>query len=266
MAGLRHDGGMAPPPSTPPTRTKPSTVDRLWTAVRAAPLTATVAVVMTLIFAAQLAVPAVVDGMQRGPGIVDEGQWWRLFGALLVQPSGWGQFAYNTIGLVLVGVVVERSYGRARWLVIFLAAGLAGGVLMLVLRPDDAGGGSSDAVAGLIGALTVMSWRTRRLPSLPARLYAVHFALYLAVFAMAGVIAGTVAGALAVALVASAPRAGHTRLVRAGFIAIVVSAAVVMAAIGDGHGIGLVTGLVIGALLVPRQAPTPPENPRLDHR
>ncbi|WP_203752605.1 rhomboid family intramembrane serine protease [Catellatospora bangladeshensis] len=216
--------------------------------LRAYPLTLGVALLGTLVFAAQVAQPAVVGALQRSPDIVHGGQWWRLIGALLVQPSGWGQFAYNTLGLLLVGAAVERAYGRLRWLLVFLASGLAGGVFMLVLRPADSGGGSSDAVAGLIGALVVLAWRTRRLPPLPTLLYAAHFAVYLSVLAAWGVLAATVAGTLALAAAAAAHRAGLRRPLTAGLAALVLTAAVAMAVIGDAHGAGLLTGLALTAL------------------
>ncbi|WP_144127553.1 hypothetical protein [Catellatospora sichuanensis] len=135
------------------------------------------------------------------------------------------------------------------WLALYLAAGLAGVALMLVLHPLDTGGGSSDAVAGLIGALAVMTWRSGWTPPLPAFLYAVHFVLYLAAFAAAVVIAATVAGAAAVALVMSTHRMGATRLARGVMVALVVAGAVLMATLGDSHGAGLVTGLVLAVLL-----------------
>ncbi|WP_186316086.1 rhomboid family intramembrane serine protease [Catellatospora sichuanensis] len=240
---------MTAPPSTPSAdAVPPGTAARALQTVRAAPLTIAVAALTTLVFAAQLAAPEVVDALQRGPGIMRDGQWWRLLGTLLVQPSGWGQFAYNTLGLVLVGMAVERRLGRIRWLALYLAAGLAGVVLMLVLHPLDTGGGSSDAVAGLIGALAVMTWRGWT-PPLPAFLYAAHFALYLATFAAAGVIAATIAGAAAVALGMATHRSGDTRLARGVVVALVVAGAILMATLGDSHGAGLVTGLVLAALL-----------------
>ncbi|WP_212843840.1 rhomboid family intramembrane serine protease [Catellatospora sp. IY07-71] len=216
--------------------------------VRAYPLTLGVALLGTLVFAAQLAQPAVLGALQRSPDIVHGGQWWRLFGALLVQPSGWGQFAYNTLGLLLVGAAVERAYGRLRWLVVFLASGLAGSAFMLVLEPAGSGGGSSDAVAGLIGALVVLAWRTGRPPPLPALLYAVHFAVYLSVLAAWGVLAATAAGTLALAAAAAAHRASPRRPLTVGLAGLVLTAAVVMAATGDAHGAGLLTGLVLTVL------------------
>ncbi|WP_155384511.1 rhomboid family intramembrane serine protease [Catellatospora paridis] len=247
---------MTAPPSTSSADAVPhGAAARALRALRAAHLTVGVAALTTLVFVAQLTAPGVVDALQRGPGIMRDGQWWRLVGALLVQPSGWGQFAYNTLGLVLVGMAVERGLGRFRWLVLYLAAGLAGLILMLVLHPADTGGGSSDAVAGLVGALAVMTWRSGWTPPLPAFLYAVHFALYLAAFAVAGVIAATMAGAAAVALVMVTHRVSNTRLARGVIVALVAAGAVLLATLGDSHGTGLVTGLVLTALLTKTSRP-----------
>lgn len=237
-------GAVTAMPAGPP----PRAAARAARVIRAHPLTASVALLGTLVFAAQVAAPAVVDALQRSPGILHDGQWWRLAGSLLVQPSGWGQFAYNTLGLVLVGAAVERAYGRVRWLVVFLAAGLAGVVFLLVLQPSGSGGGSSDAVAGLIGALVVLAWRSGSPPPAPALLYATHFAVYLSVLAVGGVLAATIAGTLALALTATAFRAGRARLVTGGLAALVLTAAVVMTVVGDDHGAGLLTGLALAAL------------------
>ncbi|GHJ43079.1 hypothetical protein Cs7R123_04210 [Catellatospora sp. TT07R-123] len=215
-------------------------------ALRGGPLTLAVAALSTSAFAVQLAAPSVVDALQRDPGPIRDGQWWRLLSPLLVQPSGWGQYAYNTLGLLLVGLAVERRLGRVRWLLLFLAAGLAGVVFMLLVEPSGTGGGSSDAVAGLIGALAVLTWRDRRPLPLPARLYAVHFTLYLAALAVAGPIAGTVAGALAVALVMAARTGGAGRW---GLVAAVAAGALLLAGLGDAHGAGLLTGLALATLL-----------------
>ncbi len=239
---------MTPTPADPPARA----AVRAARVLRVHPLTATVALLSTLAFAAQVAAPAVVGALQRSPGIVHDGQWWRLLGSLLVQPSGWGQFAYNALGLVLVGAAVERAYGRARWLVVFLAAGLAGAAFMLVLEPSGSGGGSSNAVAGLIGALVVLAWRTGDPPPVLALLYATHFAVYLTVLAAAGVLAATAAGTLALAATAAAHRAARTRLVTRGPAALVLAAAVVLIGLGDDHGAGLLTGLALAVLLLLR--------------
>ncbi|MDI1460929.1 rhomboid family intramembrane serine protease [Catellatospora sp. KI3] len=225
-------------------------------AFRAGPLTAAIALLTTATFAAQLAEPAVVDLLHRDAALIRDGQWWRLLSPLLVQPSGWGQYLYNTLGLLLVGVAVERRLGQVRWLLLFLAGGLAGVAFALLLDPSGTGGGSSDAVAALIGALAVLTWRDSSPPAMASRLYGFHFTVYLAVLAAAGPTAGTIAGALAVA-VFMATRAG--RVGRWGLAAAVVTGALVMVGLGDPHGVGLLTGLVLAMALARTAAkPTTP--------
>jgi hypothetical protein len=115
----------------------------------------------------------------------------------------------------------------------------------VVLDPSGSGGGSSDVVAGLIGALAVTAWRTGRPPPPPALLYAGHFAVYLTFLAVAGVVAATVAGTVALALGAAAHRAGRARPAVLGLPAVVGCGAAVMTVLGDDHGIGLLTGLAL---------------------
>ena len=45
---------------------------------------------------------------------------------LLVHDGGWPHLAANAAALVVVGVSVERAFGRRLWLALYLAGGLAG--------------------------------------------------------------------------------------------------------------------------------------------
>lgn len=241
------------PPSPPPAHAGPAA--RFLHRVRDHPVTVSVATITAIVGAAQFAVPEIVSALQRDGDLVRAGQWWRLLTALLVQPSGWGQYAYNLLGIVLIGLAVERRCGPARWLTLYVVAGVAGAALTLLLFPHDVGGGSSDAVAGLIGGLTVLAWRTRRPPPWWSAGYAVHFAAYLTVLATAGAVPATVAGALAVAVTTAALRSGRAGVTSGVLVATVLTAAVIMTALRDGHGFGLLTGLLLALLLRPCHPP-----------
>jgi rhomboid protease GluP len=67
----------------------------------------------------------VLDALEREPGVLARDEWWRLLTPLLVNDGGWPHLAANA-ALVVVGVSVERAFGRRLWLALYLAGGLAG--------------------------------------------------------------------------------------------------------------------------------------------
>jgi membrane associated rhomboid family serine protease len=85
---------------------------------------------------------------------------------VLVQWSGWGQLGFNMLGLAVVGAALESRLARATWALAYLIGGVGSIALGSVWHPDAGGGGSSDAVPALIGALAVLA---RRRPRPPAR-------------------------------------------------------------------------------------------------
>ena len=90
------------------------------------------------------------------------GQWWRAVTPVLVQPSGWGQLVFNLLGIAVVGAALQRRLGWAGWSLIYLAGGSGTIALYVAWHPGDTGGGSSAAVAALIGALAVL-WSLARI-------------------------------------------------------------------------------------------------------
>jgi len=71
------------------------------------------------------------------------------------------------LALLIVGPAVEVLLGKARFLALYLIAGLGGSVGSYLLSPPDIGGlGASGAIMGVIGAYIVLGLR-RRLPVAP---------------------------------------------------------------------------------------------------
>ncbi len=173
-----------------------------------------------------------------------------------MQPAGWAQYGFNLLGIVLVGLAVERRYRAARTLVIYLLAGAAGVGSALLWAPHDAGGGSSDAVAGLIGAVTVAYWVDRRPPWRVTIWYAVFFAIYLTTLDALGVTASVVAGSASVAVVSALLSAGRIGALRRLTMLVVLFGAAAMTLLWDTHGVGLLVGLLTGSVLLPREHPT----------
>ena len=92
------------------------------------------------------------------------GEYWRLFTAMFLH-FGWVHLAVNCFGLYIFGQMIEGIYGRNRFLVIYVLAGLAGGVASYAFNLSHAlqytGVGASGAVLGLLGAMTAFFVRNR---------------------------------------------------------------------------------------------------------
>jgi membrane associated rhomboid family serine protease len=64
-----------------------------------------------------------------------------------------GHIALNMLSLYFVGVVVEQLYGRWRFVLIYLVSGLIAGLAQYFLAaPDQAALGASGAIFGIFGA------------------------------------------------------------------------------------------------------------------
>ena len=100
-------------------------------------------------------------GANFGPATQD-GEWWRLGSAMFIH-FGLLHLAFNMWALWDGGRLVERMYGHLRYLGLYLASGLAGNLLSLVVQGNEAvSGGASGAIFGVYGALLACLWRERR--------------------------------------------------------------------------------------------------------
>ncbi|MEE1787798.1 rhomboid family intramembrane serine protease [Streptomyces sp. SP17BM10] len=117
-------------------------------------VTSALFVVMAVMAVVQSVAPSVIGELERRPGALTDGQWWRAGTALLVQSSGWAQIAMNLSALLVIGAVAESVLGRGWTLAVFLGSGVAAHVVSLAGWSPD-GGGDSVAICGLLGALAV---------------------------------------------------------------------------------------------------------------
>lgn len=86
---------------------------------------------------------------------VAEGQWWRLLTCCFVH-IGALHLLMNMLGLWMIGPMLERMFGRWRYLLIYLISGLGGSVAMcvsLVTAWQAPGAGASGAIWGLLTAM-----------------------------------------------------------------------------------------------------------------
>lgn len=98
-----------------------------------------------------------------------DGEWWRLLTSMFAH-YGLLHLLLNMWALRHVGPFLERLLGRALFWVIYLAAGLEGGLLSIAWNRDRVwSAGASGAVFGLYGA--VLGWLLREKHGLPRSLY-----------------------------------------------------------------------------------------------
>jgi rhomboid protease GluP len=100
-------------------------------------------------------------GANFGPATTD-GEWWRLATAMFLH-FGPMHLVMNMLALWDSGRLVERWFGTVRFVALYLASGLAGNLLSLVIQGDRAvSGGASGAIFGIYGALLVFLLSERK--------------------------------------------------------------------------------------------------------
>jgi membrane associated rhomboid family serine protease len=90
--------------------------------------------------------------------LVSDGEWWRLVGAMFLHASVI-HLAFNMFALYWLGSIVESALGTGRYLLLYLAAGLAGSAgALLFSSPFAITVGASGAIFGLMGALLMLEY------------------------------------------------------------------------------------------------------------
>lgn len=218
-------------------------------------MTAVVAAVTMAVSVAALINTSFMGVTSRDLGRLRSGQWWRVASPVFVQSSGWGQLAFNMTGLVVVGAALERRLSRPAWILLFLVGGVGSVAVLSAWKPADGGGGSSDANAALIGALAVVAAVEARDADAEwaSQLYSVFFATYLTGLAVGGVVPSIVAGDIAVAVYVNVRRACRPATVRRGCLVLIAVCGAVMTVAQQGHGLGIVFGIVITSVVLARK-------------
>jgi membrane associated rhomboid family serine protease len=218
-------------------------------------LTAVVGAVTLAVSVAALVSPALMNLFTRDLSQLRAGQWWRALTPVLVQSSGWLQLAFNLLGLLVVGAALERRVSRPCWALIYLVGGPGSIALLSVWKPDATGGGSSDAVAALLGAFTVLlavDGRRGR-GDWPAQGYAVFFAAYLTTLDLAGLVPSIIVGNASIIALVAAGRAIRPAPLSRACLIVVLLGGVLMTVAHDGHGTGILGGASIALLVLARQ-------------
>ena len=112
----------------------------------------------------------VVWGGSIGPRTTN-GEWWRLVTSLFVH-TGFLHLAANMLGLLQLGLLLERLVGRVALAAVYVSAGVFASLVRLSASPVDVSVGASGAVFGVYGLLLASAiWSlSRRSPiTIPLR-------------------------------------------------------------------------------------------------
>jgi len=84
------------------------------------------------------------------------GELWRLVMPMFLH-IGWFHLTVNMAALYLLGPILERIYGYARFSVIYVGAGITGSWLSMRMT-NNVAAGASGAIMGIAGAMLVVGW------------------------------------------------------------------------------------------------------------
>jgi rhomboid protease GluP len=89
------------------------------------------------------------------------GEWWRLLATAFVH-SGMLSLLVNIVGLLQIGLVLERLVGPVAFAVTYAAGAICGGLVSLSLHPISVNAGAAAATSGIYGLLLAASiWSIR---------------------------------------------------------------------------------------------------------
>lgn len=214
--------------------------------------------ITAIITGLQFANPAVVSALQRDPARLAAGEWWRLITPLFIHPEGWTQMLVDVAGIAIVGPLVERRFGRVRWLALYFVSGLIAELISYAWEPT--GGGSSIALCGLIGGLWADLIRRQPLVWPISLIYALGLIAALIGFDLGGPIVAAVIGGLAGSLPGLLMRSHLSEATIARLIGLAgLVGALILTALQNQHGPPILVGAGLALLLWrhERHPPTP---------
>lgn len=97
--------------------------------------------------------------LDKNNSLILQGQVWRLLTPIFLHGSIL-HIAVNMYALFYFGRLIERYYGRVRYLGLFMISGFAGNVISFMFSPYQSLG-SSTSIFGLLGAVGVLLYQNR---------------------------------------------------------------------------------------------------------
>jgi rhomboid protease GluP len=92
--------------------------------------------------------------------LIDQGEYWRFITPIFIH-IGLLHLFFNSYALWMVGPQVEKLYGSARFVLLYILTGVAGVAGSYIYRPEGLSAGASGAIFGLFGVLLVFGLRYR---------------------------------------------------------------------------------------------------------
>jgi membrane associated rhomboid family serine protease len=151
------------------------------------------------------------NGALYGP-LVADGEWWRLISAAFLH-YGFVHLGMNMLALWWFGPPLEAALGASRFLLLYVAAGLAGSAGALLLSPDAVTVGASGAIYGVFGAILVLERQGTYVfggSVIPLLVLNFAFTLFIPGISKGGHLGGFLGGALAILVLS---RFGRRRIV-----------------------------------------------------
>ncbi len=127
----------------------------------------TVLLALNIIIALVVFIPGLGDQIYfGGMGInflIAEGEWWRLFTPMFLH-AGISHLLFNMFSLFVFGPELEKIAGKARFLTVYLLAGVFGNIATYFLQPlDYYSVGASGAIFGIFGAFGALVYYTKHI-------------------------------------------------------------------------------------------------------
>ncbi|HEV7900234.1 MAG TPA: rhomboid family intramembrane serine protease [Planosporangium sp.] len=153
-----------------------------------------------------------VPGGHTFPGI-DDGGWYRLLTAMFIH-YGLLHLLMNMWALWVLGRQLEGVLGRARFLGLYLLAGIGGNVAAYLFSPDSLSAGASTAIFGLFAAYAIVVRRLGGSLSSVVPILVINLIITFTVpgISIAGHLGGLITGALVGAGLAYAPLNARTKV------------------------------------------------------
>jgi membrane associated rhomboid family serine protease len=100
-------------------------------------------------------------GAKQNELITQQHQYWRLITSMFIH-IGFIHLFLNNYALWIIGQEIERIYGSARFVILYLITGLLGSLGSFYFNPHATSAGASGAIFGLFGVIATFAFRYRK--------------------------------------------------------------------------------------------------------
>lgn len=97
--------------------------------------------------------PTILNLLGRSLPDLQQGEIWRLFTPLFVQDGGWAGLIFNLFALIIIGTLVESTFGKRRFLMTYFVAGFVSEIAAYTILQHQGFAGNSVANMGIAGLL-----------------------------------------------------------------------------------------------------------------